>query len=335
MNKSSFPFITIVMPVHNEERYIALTLEDILKQDYPEDRFEIIVADGASADHTCKIVEEFAEKNPQVTLMPNPGRLASSGRNVGFKNGKGDIFLVIDGHCRIDNRRHFQEIITCFEKSGAHCLGRPQPLNPPDISEFQQAVALARSSKIGHSLDSFIYSNYEGFVSPVSHGAIYKKEVFDKVGYLDETFDACEDVEFNYRIEKSGLKTYMSPSLAVQYYPRKNLVNLFRQMVRYGIGRFRFLKKHPEAFLIQTITPSLFVLSLPLSLVLGLLKPSLWWVFWSIYLAYFIVTVLASLHISSKSGFRYFRHLVPIFHVIHFGLGWGCLKGLLKKKWVG
>ena len=105
-----------------------------------------------------------------------------------------------------------------------------------------------------------IYSDYEGYVSPVSHGAIYKREVFQKVGYLDETFDACEDLEFNYRIELAGLKTSMSPSIEIKYYPRECLGTLYRQMLRYGYGRFKFLKKHPKSISINTLIPSIFVL---------------------------------------------------------------------------
>ena len=100
---NSIPFITIVMPVRNEERFIASTVSQLLSQDYPMNQYEIIVADGESMDGTRDIVQEIAKTNPQVILMSNSGRLPSSGRNVGFKNGRGDIFLVIDGHCKIDN----------------------------------------------------------------------------------------------------------------------------------------------------------------------------------------------------------------------------------------
>ncbi|MFQ5799724.1 MAG: glycosyltransferase, partial [Bacteroidota bacterium] len=56
MNDSGLPFITITMPVRDEERSVERTLADILKQDYPPDRFEVIVADGESTDRTREIV---------------------------------------------------------------------------------------------------------------------------------------------------------------------------------------------------------------------------------------------------------------------------------------
>ena len=114
MINSQFPFITVAMPVRNEENFIGGTLKELLQQDYPSDRFEIIVADGESTDETRKVVETIAHNYPQVVLWSNPGRLPSSGRNVGFRRGKGDIFVVIDGHCRINNDHFFRNIIDCF-----------------------------------------------------------------------------------------------------------------------------------------------------------------------------------------------------------------------------
>jgi glycosyltransferase involved in cell wall biosynthesis len=257
---SEYPLITVVIPVRNEERFIPETIRQILSQNYQTDRYEIIVADGMSEDETHNIVSEISKKYSSVSILDNPGRLPSSGRNVGFKNGRGDIFIVIDGHCFLPDRDLFKNVVGCFNKSKALCLGRPQPLDPPGINVFQEAVSLARASKVGHSGNSFIYSNYEGYVSPVSNGAMYKKELFEKVGYVDENFDACEDVEFNYRIEKAGFKAYMSPSLAVKYYPRESLKDLFKQMTRYGMGRFKFVNKHPEAISLNMLIPPIFVL---------------------------------------------------------------------------
>ena len=88
-------FITVVMPVRNEERFIAETLTQLLEQDYPPDRYEILVADGMSDDSTRSIVRELAAKHPQIRLLDNPGMRSSAGRNVGFQSGRGDIFPFV------------------------------------------------------------------------------------------------------------------------------------------------------------------------------------------------------------------------------------------------
>ncbi len=338
MDKDAYPFITAVMPARNEERFISSTLDELLGQDYPPDRFEIIVADGGSTDSTREIVSRVSLAHPQVILRDNPGRLPSSGRNVGFRHGRGDIFIVVDGHCRIGNPRLFKDVVSSFMKSGADCLCRPQPLDPPGLTAFQQAVCLARNSPVGHSGGSYIYSDFEGYVSPVSHGAIYSRRVFDKIGYVDESFDACEDVEFNYRVEKAGFKSYMSPLLKVRYYPRETLYGLLRQMMRYGRGRFRFIAKHPEALGIETLLPPVFVAAFLLLPVLGLaaffsnmafLKLSLAFLLAGFGL-YGLIIAVESTRISAKNGFRYFRRLIPVFFAVHFGLGLGFIAGVLR-----
>jgi succinoglycan biosynthesis protein ExoA len=338
------PFITIVIPVRNEERFIAGTLQQVLDQGYPIEKLEVIVVDGMSTDRTREIVQGISNNCPNVKLFDNLGCLPSSGRNVGFKNGQGDIFIVIDGHCFLPDRDLFKNVVGCFIKSKALCLGRPQPLDPPGINVFQKAVSLARASKLGHSGDSFIYSNYEGYISPVSNGAIYKKEIFEKVGYVDENFDACEDVEFNYRIEKAGFKAYMSPLLAIKYYPRESLKGLFKQMKRYGIGRFKFINKHPEATNLNMLIPSIFVLGMFAFIVFGLCfafsllfplsVPSSLVAATSllglIYALYVILVLGESLKIGFKKGFRFLKYLPSIFFTIHFGLGLGFLKEMLR-----
>ena len=319
------PLITVVMPVRNEERFISSTLKQVLLQDYPASRFEVLVIDGMSVDKTRDIVSRIKETHTQVKLIENPNLTSGAGRNLGFRHGKGDVFVVIDGHCFIPTDQLFKNIVQGFEKSGAHCLGRPQPLDPPGVTKFQRAVALARGSRIGHSSDSLIYSGHEGYVSPRSHGAIYKKEVFDRVGYVDESFDACEDVEFNYRIEKSGLKCYMSPQLAVKYFPRENLRALFVQMTRYGRGRYRLHKKHPETLSPAGIAPLLLTLGAISWLPFVLAYRPLGWVYGILYGLYFGSLVFCSRKSSKKAHVKSPIYLVPIFLAIHFGLGWGLL----------
>ncbi|WP_319583717.1 glycosyltransferase family 2 protein [uncultured Pseudodesulfovibrio sp.] len=336
MTSRSLPFVTVVTPVYNEESFIADTLRQILGQDYPTDCFEIIVADGGSSDGTCDIVRSFAMENPCVRLMDNPGKRSSSGRNVGFREGKGDYFLVIDGHCHIPSKTLLSDMVRIFEETGAQCLGRPQRLDPPGLSRFQHAVAAARASRIGHGGDSLIYGDYEGFASPMSNGAAYTREVFETVGYVDETFDACEDVEFNYRVEKAGLRAYTSPRLLVQYYPRDSVGSLFRQMERYGLGRWELLMKHPETLSFNLLVPAVFVLAV-ITALLSLLLAGMGWIsWWPVYvlvapvLAYLALTASFSISLCGAEGVASVVRMIAIYGSIHGGLGWGFLKGCLN-----
>jgi len=326
------PALTVVMPVYNEALFIENTLNQLLDQDCPSDFFEVIVADGGSTDNTREVVANIANSHPNIHLFDNPKKRSSSARNIGFMHGQGDYFLVIDGHCYIPSRTLLTDAVNFFREQKVHCLGRPQPLDPPDISTFQQLVALARSSSLGHGPGSLIFSDYEGEASPVSNGAAYSREVFSKVGYVDEEFDACEDVEFNLRVEKAGLKAYTSPKLTVRYYPRESIKGLYCQMWRYGFGRLRLLKKHPDTLSAALLVPPSFVVLCCMAVVAFLalwagMSGPLVWAPLGLMGLYFGLVTIESFRLSEKSWPDVPLLAVMIFF-IHIGLGTGFLSGI-------
>jgi len=320
----------VVVPIRNEERFIARTLSFVRNQDYPEDKLEILVVDGESDDGTVNIVTKIAEQDTRVRLLSNPNRLSSAARNIGARAATGDIVTYIDGHVHIDNDQLLRNIVRCMEENDVSVLSRPQFLDTPDNSFFQRAVSLARKSPVGHGLDSTIYTKEDKRVDPTSSGASYRREVFDKVGYFDERFDACEDVEFNYRVAKAGFESFTSLGLAVYYYPRATLSGLFHQMKRYGMGRLRLARKHPANLSLGTIVPFVFTVGVPVLAVLSLFHPNLFYLLLLAVLPYLLMVGAASVTISAKNAWSYLPVLFPIFVAVHTGLGYGFLVELLR-----
>src|SRR5262249_44304195 len=152
------PVITVIVPVRNEARFLARTIEQLVAQDYPGDRFEVLVVDGRSDDATRAIAEEMAAVHPQVKVLDNPRYLSSAARNIGIRQGRGELIVIVDGHCELEGPRPLRDLADAFRRSGADCLGRPQPLDVTGASTLQKAIAAARSSWLGHHPDSFIYS---------------------------------------------------------------------------------------------------------------------------------------------------------------------------------
>jgi cellulose synthase/poly-beta-1,6-N-acetylglucosamine synthase-like glycosyltransferase len=166
-------------------------------------------------------------------------------------------------------------------------------------------------------------------VNPSSSGALYRRTVFERIGYYDERFDACEDVEFNHRVLEAGLSSYLSPRLAVFYQPRPSVSGLWRQMVRYGRGRFQLIRKHPCAFSLSQLIPA----GLLIWLIVGGIAALLSVKFAPYYLGGVTIYVAAILGFSIALGCRYgWRHLLQapyVYLVIHFGLAIGFLTELL------
>jgi len=331
MHKKSI-VLSIILPVRNESEHIVNTLNQLYTQTLDNSKYEILVSEGMSDDDTRNKVETFIYEHQdlKITLLENTKKLSSSGRNLAVKNGAGEYFLLIDGHIYIDNNRLLEDSLDLAVKHSAVCLGRPQPLNPPGINEFQQCVAVARNSYLAHSPDSYIYSVHEGWVSPLSIGVMYRRDIFDQIGYFDENFDAAEDLEFNFRLEQQGIKCYCSPILSIYYYPRKSSTELFGQLTRYGYGRFLLQDKH-KRYSIISLVPLLYYTSLSIYLI-----PAIYILPVRLLLAsqlgiYILALGFEGIRLSRKYSLNRPLLISYIIFVIHAGIANGFLKGILKK----
>jgi succinoglycan biosynthesis protein ExoA len=329
------PLITIVVPVRNEAAHLRNLLKDLLAQEYPTDRYEIIVADGKSTDGTPEITKEFEScVGPRVVLVQNPKRLSSAGRNVGVRTSRGEIIIFIDGHCRVSNRKLLAEVFSLMEETGADCLCRPQPLAAPDNTWFQNVVARVRTTFLGHGPESTIYVNdFHGFVDPTSSGAIYKRSIFDRFGFFDERFDACEDVEFNYRVFRAGLRSYLSSRLAVSYKARSKPGALFRQLFRYGRGRFRFMRKHPDAASVGQFIPPAFVGWLALGAAASLVSRPAADIYVTSLVAYATLVLWSSIRLALRYGWRELVAAPLVYFLMHAGLGSGFWAEAANSMW--
>ena len=327
---SELPFISVVMPVRNEAQTIQAVINALLAQEYPADRFEIIVCDGCSTDRSAEIVQGIAALDQRVVLVRNEGRLSSAGRNLGYRHARGDVILYVDGHCLIPDRDLLSSIAELFAATGASCLCRPQPLVPDEQnSTWASAIAAVRASPVGHSRSSYIFSDHEGFVNPISAGAAYTREVFQRIGEFDESFDACEDVEFNFRVERAGFTSYISPRLKVLYHARRSLSGLYRQMSRYGRGRFQLLRKHPDAFEWQMAVPPAGVVISVVALLAIIFVPPLRGPLVAGVLFGYILTLLLTLPGGKSCNWRGWPLYPLVFFAVYWGLGVGFLRAAL------
>jgi len=322
--RSWTPLVSIVMPVLNEEAYLRGTLEMLLDQEYPRSAMEILVVDGGSTDRTREIARSYERRGEPVRLVHNLRRWSSAARNRGVRRARGEIVLVIDGHCELPDRRNLLNLVRAFEKSGADIVGRPQPLIVRGASALQQAIAWARACWLGHHPDSYIYCEVDQFVPALSVGAAYRRSVFERIGYFDESFDACEDVDFNYRADEAGLTCFLAWQARVHYHPRATLGGLFRQLARYGRGRVRMARKHPRTWSWKSMAPAAGVAAW-----ISLLLASPWsmsaaTLFTAANAAYALVLVGTTLGIAVQRGWsRPVAWLPAVFATIHFAAGFG------------
>jgi succinoglycan biosynthesis protein ExoA len=325
------PFISVIVPVRNEAKFIESTLRQLLSQNYPADRFEVVVSDGRSTDTTREIIGRLQREFSGLVLVDNPRQWSSAGRNAAIGASRGDFVVVVDGHCQLDDFSFLQRHAEAFKRSGADCLGRPQPLEISDGTALQKAISIARSSRLGHHPASFIYSTVEQFVPPQSVAVAYRRDVFERVGLFDESFDACEDVELNHRVDRAGMRCLFTPAIQVRYHPRSSLRGLFRQMVRYGRGRVRLARKHPQTLSWAAMAPAVLVFGIGLGWLPALLYPALALTYLSFLTIYAIVVLAATLALACRHRKLSLVLWLPLIYVtLHCGAGCGVLRELIR-----
>jgi succinoglycan biosynthesis protein ExoA len=322
----SLPFISVIIPVLRELKGLKLLIPDLLRQNYPSKRWEIIVADGGDVAATQTLVARFEQANgARIRVLRNHGVRSSAGRNIGIAASAGEIIVFVDGHCRVRNSSFLSVTAQLFQKSDLDCLCRPQPLIGSPNDSMSANIAEVRRSSFGHGRGSMIYDlAFAGVSDPRSSGASYRRSVFDRVGLYDENFDACEDVELNVRVRLSGMLSYSDPRLAVEYEARKSIGALAKQMMRYGRGRIRLARKHNSERSLSSMAPLFLcvLLALPClafksNVVVSILAlPALF---------YTLLVVGASLQLILRTRRVKLAWALLLYPVIHLGLGIGMI----------
>jgi succinoglycan biosynthesis protein ExoA len=320
------PLISVIVPVHDGRATLPRLLDELLRQNYPADRFEILIVDCASADGTADLVRRrYARNYSSIRLIASRSRRASTGRNLGVRAARGQVLVFIDGHCAVPSRNLLEDTAAILSLTGAGCLCRPQPMRAPAETQTGEVIAQAWSSWLGHSGSSQPGNpQMSAFVDPVEGGSTYRREVFHQVGLFDESFDAFSDVEFNTRVRKAGIRAYTDPRLAVDDRPPATLRALAVRMIARGRGLMRLMRKHPGAVSLSSLAPLAVFVALLLTPLAWLLLPRVPAMVVSIPAAMVAGAVLiASLQLGIRNGLSFTLKAPWIFAALGCGVGAG------------
>ncbi|MDY6987480.1 MAG: glycosyltransferase family 2 protein [Thermodesulfobacteriota bacterium] len=323
----SFPRVTVVIPMRNEESYIGRCLESVLGQDYPEELIEVLVVDGGSTDGSLGVVKEISAAHSNVKVLGGSGVNCPAAMNMGIRDATGELIAKIDAHgyIAVDYVKTSGELL--LKDEALKCVGGP--INPVGEGRIGEASALARSSLFGVGRGVYSMGESTKWVDTVQCG-VYKKGVFSEVGLFDESLQFGEDEEINWRIREKGYGILASPRVRFYYFPRSSVRKLYRQYYNYGVARVRVIRKHPRFLRIKHVVPPIFVLALCLSGVLALFCSLAMTAFIAVVLSYISICLTVSVAISAKEGWKHILFLPTCFAALHFGYGIGFLRGVMQ-----
>lgn len=326
MPVSASPFISIVLPVFNEERYIERCLRSVLSSGYPDERFEILVADGCSTDRTADIVRTMAVQHPQIRLIENPQRLQSAGTNTAARAAASEAeFLVrLDAHSRYPKGFIPRCVQTAIETRAELVVFVNEPHG---MTPFQEAVAFAFAHPLGVGDSLYRLGKFSGYVDHGQHGC-FRREFYEKVGGYDEGMSHNEDSELSYRILSAGGRIYLDRDLRMHYFPRSGFRPLARQYFKYGQGRAANFYKHRSGLRPRQLAPPALVLAEIAAVLLSPWLP----VLLLLPLGYFAVLCLAAGAAAVGKRRAALLLAAPVFWLMHHAWGLGFIWGLMRKS---
>jgi succinoglycan biosynthesis protein ExoA len=318
------PYLSVILSVRNERKMLPGLIDQLLGQNYPVELYEILVVDGQSADGTSELIRRrYSNRRVRVRVLENPKRTVAAGRNIGIRAAAGDAMIFLSGHCSIPSKNLLADTASVLETTRAECLCRPQPLLADAETHMGEAIAHTRSTRIGRGSAP---PDLAGYLDPPGFAGVFRRSVFEEVGFFDETFDACAGLDFNERIRQAGMRAYCDPRLAVHEQPPQKLRRLFAEMFSHGRGASHWMRKHPECSSLSEIAPLTVLLAMALSIFAWARLPHAVAAFVTAPFAMIpIAVLLTSMRIGSSHGLRSAWRAPAVLATIYLGQGMGLL----------
>jgi glycosyltransferase involved in cell wall biosynthesis len=322
------PFITLVLPIRNEEKRIEACLNSVLAQDYPHDRWEVLVIDGMSTDRTREIVGGYVRQYPFIRMEDNPEKIQVVAVNNGIRMAKGLYVLRLDGHSEYESD-YVSKCVYYLQETGAENVGGPYRTFPGADTLTARCIAEITRHRLVVGGSSFRTSMKPQYCDGCVFGA-WRRDLFDKIGYFNEALVRGEDNEFNSRLMHHGGKVFMTPDIRLRYYNQATLRGLMRQAYGNGIYHVLTMIANPLAFRIRYFAPCGFLLWLILFATLSFLNRAFVLPLMLAVVPYTIAAMAVAVQIGRSNGWS-MAPLVPHFmFAYHAAYGAGIFGGVVR-----
>lgn len=234
-------FVSILIPVYNEENTIATTLRALLKSDH--EKFEVIVVDDGSTDDTADVVRDFEKKDMRIRLVSKKNDGKASALNLGLREAKSDYVVTIDGDTIILPRTITALLQPFSDASVDAVCGNVEVGNTRNILTAFQALEYITTQNFDRR--AFDELNCISVV-PGATGAWRRQKILDLGGYTDDTL--TEDADLTLRLLRAGGRIVYASDARSRTEAPEGVRDLARQRFRWSFGTFQCLYKHRKAF---------------------------------------------------------------------------------------
>lgn len=234
------PFVSVIVPAHNEEVVIAKTIRSLLTSDYGE--FEIIVVDDGSQDNTSEVVSKCFTAEGRVQLFRTTNIGKSGALNLGLRHAKGEVVIALDADTLFAPQTIGALAKRFYDPRLGAVAGNAKVGNRINIVTRWQALEYITSQ----NMDRRAFASLNCItVVPGAVGAWRRDLLAEIGGFSSDTL--AEDQDLTLQIRRLGYSVgYEEDAFAWTEAP-DTLRSLARQRFRWAFGTLQCMWKHREA----------------------------------------------------------------------------------------
>lgn len=240
----TYPFVSVMVPAHNESVVLKRTVESLLRFDYPKDRYEVIVINDNSNDNTAQVLAELQKKYAdRFLIVVNTdstvgGKGKSNALNIGYSVARGEVFAIYDA----DNTPEPPALRLLVENlmaddSLAAVIGkfRTRNRNASLLTRFVNIETLAHQcmNQAGRWF-------YFGLCTIPGTNFVIHRHIIEKIGGWDPNA-LSEDTEISFRIYRMGYRIKLLPQAVTWEQEPFRLDIWFKQRTRWAMGNIYVL----------------------------------------------------------------------------------------------
>ena len=239
-NYSYQPYVSIMIPAHNEEDVISETIENIASIEYP--KYEIIVIDDRSTDGTYQVLEQLSRKYPNLKYFSRtkeafPGK--SAVLNDALRIAKGDAILVFDADARV-KKDFLKELLPALEPEGVGAVQARKVI----INREQNFLTRCQDNEM--AVDTHFQvgrDSVKGAVELRGNGELIKRKAIEDVGGWN-IYTITDDLDLSTRLQIKGWDVRFCPEVCVYEEGVPSYIPLLKQRRRWIEGSIRRYLEH-------------------------------------------------------------------------------------------
>ncbi len=218
------PKVSVIIPAHNEERYILDAVRSVFAQTYPH--YDVIVVDDGSTDNTEAILSPYLGS---IHYIKQPNQGVSVARNAGIRAATGELIAFLDAD-DLWLPHHLDQSVALFDQypdcvlvhGDAYLWADGSPLTFSEEFTYRTRSGNPLPLLTGHGEAALCgFLEHTAILGPPSTWAV-RRSLFDEVGLFDETLLFAEDAELCLRILLRGKDLRATPSVSVARRLRPN-----------------------------------------------------------------------------------------------------------------